>query len=180
MLQSKVRIKQRWTQYCSSLYEEKGCGEEMVKQLELITPPYNGNPNEILYAGVKEAIYKLKKNKSSGIDEITAEMPQAEGEQLAHKIHELCNRAWKEETIPEQWGKAILVPIPKKGDLSDAAKQTKIPNGSTSGRRASRIQKRSKHNTTNPDVQTPSGESKKKWQEVIQLLRRLPESIRYH
>ncbi|CAM4977713.1 unnamed protein product [Rotaria socialis] len=118
MLQSKEHIKQRWTQYCGSLYEDKGGGKEIVKELELITPPYNDNTNEILYAEVKEAIYKLKKNKSPGIDEITAEMLQAGGEQLAYKIHELCNRAWKEETILEQWGKAILVPIPKKGDLS--------------------------------------------------------------
>ncbi|CAF4143408.1 unnamed protein product, partial [Rotaria magnacalcarata] len=121
MLQSKEHIKQRWTQYCGSLYEDKGGGEEIVKELELITPPYNDNTNEILYAEVKEAIYKLKKNKSPGIDEITAEMLQAGGEQLAQKIHELCNRAWKEETIPEQWGKAILVPIPKKGDLSECS-----------------------------------------------------------
>ena len=38
-----------------------------------------------------------------------------------HKIHELCNRAWQETTIPDEWGKSILVPIPKKGDLSDCS-----------------------------------------------------------
>ncbi|CAF4663312.1 unnamed protein product, partial [Rotaria sp. Silwood2] len=50
MLQSKEHIKQRWTEYCGSLYEDKGDGEEMVKELELITPSYEDNPNEILYA----------------------------------------------------------------------------------------------------------------------------------
>ena len=33
-------------------------------------------------------------------------------------MHKLCNKAWEEGTIPEEWGKSILVPIPKKGDLS--------------------------------------------------------------
>ena len=48
-------------------------------------------------------------------------MLQVGGEELVHEIHRLCNRAWKEEIIPEQWGRSILVPIPKKGDLSDCS-----------------------------------------------------------
>jgi hypothetical protein len=39
MLQSKDEIKQRWTQYCSSLYKDPGGGDGMVKELEEITPP---------------------------------------------------------------------------------------------------------------------------------------------
>jgi hypothetical protein len=46
---------------------------------------------------------------------------QAGGEQLARQMHELCNKAWEEGTIPDEWGKSILVPIPKKGDLSDCS-----------------------------------------------------------
>ena len=45
-------------------------------------------------------------------------MLQAGGEQLTRQIHKLCNKAWHEGTIPEEWSKSILVPIPKKGDLS--------------------------------------------------------------
>lgn len=50
---------------------------------------------------MEDAINKLKKNKSPGADRITAEMLQAGGETLKHKIHELCSRAWNEEAIPE-------------------------------------------------------------------------------
>ena len=121
MIQSKEDIMQRWTQYCSALYEDKGGGENMVKELERITPSSEDNSGGILYGEIEDAITKLKKNKSPGTDEITAEMLQAGGEQLVHKIHELCNRAWKEEIIPEQWGRSILVPIPKAGDLSDCS-----------------------------------------------------------
>ena len=48
-------------------------------------------------------------------------MIQAGGVQLVRQIHLLCNKAWNESTIPEEWSKSILVPIPKKGDLSQCA-----------------------------------------------------------
>lgn len=90
----------------------------MVKELEEIAPPNDEDPQDILYAEVEKAIRSLKCHKSPGSDGITAEMLQAGGEQLARQIHKLCNKAWHEGTIPEEWSKSILVPIPKKGDLS--------------------------------------------------------------
>lgn len=70
---------------------------------------------------MEDIINKLKKNKSPGVDGITVEVLQAGGEKLKHKIHELCNRAWSAETIPEQWGRSVLIPIPKKGDLNQCS-----------------------------------------------------------
>ena len=93
----------------------------MVKELEEIAPLQNEDPQDILYSEVQAAIQALKRNKSPGSDGITAEMLQAGGEQLARQIHKLCNKAWHEGTIPEEWGKSILVPIPKKGDLSNCS-----------------------------------------------------------
>ena len=48
-------------------------------------------------------------------------MLQAGGDQLAREIHKLCNKAWHEGMIPEEWGKSILVPIQKKGELSNCS-----------------------------------------------------------
>ena len=121
VLQTKDEIKQRWTEYCSSLYKDPGGGDRMVKELEEIAPFQNEDPQDILYSEVQAAIQALKRNKSPGSDGITAEMLQAGGEQLAREIHKLCNKAWHEGTIPEEWGKSILVPIPKKGDLSNCS-----------------------------------------------------------
>ncbi|CAF2065175.1 unnamed protein product [Rotaria magnacalcarata] len=122
--QSKEDVLQTWTQYCSGLYEDIGGGESFVKDLEDITPPDcddNTNTNNILLSEIENAIDKLKKNKSPGTDGITAEMLQAGGKQLVSNIHELCNRAWKEEAIPDDWGRSILIPIPKKGDLAECS-----------------------------------------------------------
>ena len=121
ILQSQDEIIQQWTKYCSSLYKGHGGGESMARDLEMIAPTSIEEPQNTLYSEVEEAIRTLKRNKSPGSDGITAEMIQAGGEQLIRQIHLLCNKAWNESTIPEEWSKSILVPIPKKGDLSQCA-----------------------------------------------------------
>ena len=79
ILQSNDEIKQRWTQYCFDLYKDHGGGDEVVEELEEITPFIDEDPQDILYAEVQAAIGMLKKNKSPGSDGITAEMLQAGG-----------------------------------------------------------------------------------------------------
>ena len=110
-------------QYCNDLYRDPGGREEVVKTLEEITPhPVNdGDLHEVLYSEIQAAIHSLKKNKSPGSDGITAELLQAGGEQLTSQMHTLCNEAWQEGTIPEDWGKSFQVPLPKKGDLSNCS-----------------------------------------------------------
>ena len=93
----------------------------MVKELEETTPPTNDDSHDILYSEVQNAIHTLKRNKSPGSDGITAEMLQAGGEQLARQMLKLCNKAWDEGTIPEEWSKSILVSLLKKGDLSNCS-----------------------------------------------------------
>ncbi|CAF1682339.1 unnamed protein product, partial [Adineta ricciae] len=120
--QTKQDVIQTWTAYCSKLYQdEHGDNNKIIEELENITPPANDDSNGILYSEVEEAINKLKKHKSPGNDGITAEMLQTGGECLKRKMYELCNRVWEEENIPEQWGRSLLIPIPKKGDLSQCS-----------------------------------------------------------
>ena len=75
----------------------------------------------MLYVEVEAAMYKLKPNKSAGTDEITAEMLQMRAEHMKRRIYELCSRTWKGETIPEEWDRLILIPIPKNGDLRECS-----------------------------------------------------------
>ena len=82
ILQSQNKIIQQWTKYCSSLYKDQGGGNSVAKGLEMITPESTEEPQNILYSEVEEAICTLKRNKSPGSDEITAEMIQGSGEQL--------------------------------------------------------------------------------------------------
>ena len=78
-----------------------------------IAPSVNEDAQDILYSEIEAAIQRLKRNKSQGPDGITAEMLQAGGESLARQIHNLCNKAWHGGIISEDWGKSILIPIPR-------------------------------------------------------------------
>jgi hypothetical protein len=65
---------------------------------------------------VEIGIAKLKKYKSSGSDQILAELIQAEGETLLSAIHKLINSVWNKEELPDQRKESIIVPVHKKGD----------------------------------------------------------------
>lgn len=67
------------------------------------------------YEEVTEAIHKLKPNKSPGDDNIPAELIKAAGPDLWHRLHQIVNRVWDEERVPEDWQMGLLIPIFKKG-----------------------------------------------------------------
>jgi len=37
------------------------------------------------------------------------------------EIHKICEKAWQEGKIPEEWTRSVLVTIPKKGDLTECS-----------------------------------------------------------
>jgi hypothetical protein len=88
-----------------------------VRQTEIHTDePLVPGPSRL---EVKIAIAKLKKYKSSGSDQIPAELIQAGGEILLSQIHKLINSVWNKEELPDQWKEPIIVPIRKKDDKTD-------------------------------------------------------------
>ncbi|BHF71757.1 hypothetical protein SprV_0401481700 [Sparganum proliferum] len=65
---------------------------------------------------VVDAIRKLRNNKAPGGDGIPAEIFKSCVDTLAPWLHEVIERAWRDEVVPDDWGLGILVPILKKGD----------------------------------------------------------------
>ena len=72
-------------------------------------------PSEV---DVERAIRRLKNGKAAGCDEINAEMLKAGGGVLVKWIHRVICLIWREEVIPNDWHKAVVVPFFKKGDKS--------------------------------------------------------------
>jgi len=66
-----------------------------------------------------KAIRKLRKNKAAGLNEIPAELLKQGGEPVAEVLTELFNHIWHAEEIPEEWREGIIIPLPKKGCLSN-------------------------------------------------------------
>ena len=76
---------------------------------------------EPLITEIEWAIKNLKKEKSPGIDNITAEMIQASGEAGIKVYYEMCKKIWNTGKWPTDWKRAVFIPIPKKVDTQDCS-----------------------------------------------------------
>nr|VZI07985.1 unnamed protein product [Spirometra erinaceieuropaei] len=65
---------------------------------------------------VADDIRKLRNNKVSREDGVHAEIFKSCVDTLAPWLHEVIERAWRDEVVPDNWGLGILVTILKKGN----------------------------------------------------------------
>ncbi len=71
---------------------------------------------------VEGAIARLKCGKAAGMDGITAEMLKYGGDFVVERMLLICERAWKYGEVPDDWKKAIIVPLYKgKGSRSECS-----------------------------------------------------------
>ena len=79
-------ILNRWTEYCSELYNYKANGNPSVLNC---TQTDTEDDHPILFREVETAVQSLKKGKSAGVDNIRAVLVQAGGEDLTswHSLH---------------------------------------------------------------------------------------------
>ena len=89
----KSKILERWTEYCSELYNYKLNGD--AKVLETNSSTNDDKENEILMSEIEEAIKSIKKGKSPGIDNIPGELLQAGGEHMTTALFNICNQIWR-------------------------------------------------------------------------------------
>jgi hypothetical protein len=64
---------------------------------------------------------KLRRYKSPGANQISAEIVQAGDNTLRSKIHKPTNYVRNKEELPQQRKESIIVPIYKKGDKTDCS-----------------------------------------------------------
>ena len=113
-------VKQRWKEYFEWLLNvDDGRRAELTESvLGVMNEITNGEP-EISVEDVRKAVKKLKRGKVPGVDGITSEMLKCGGECLLEWLRRVCNVCVLEERVPNDWMRAIIVPIYKgKGDRS--------------------------------------------------------------
>jgi hypothetical protein len=108
-------ILNRWRNYFSRLLNVHNIRD--VRQIEVHTvEPSVLSPSRL---EVEIAIAKLKKYKSPGSDQISAELTQPGGEILLSPIHKLINSVWNKKELPDQRKESTIVSIHKKSDKTD-------------------------------------------------------------
>ena len=69
-------------------------------------------------AEVRTALRQFKSGKAPGPDGLIMELLQADVEVAVRELHPLIRSCWKANSFPESWKSALLIKLPKKGDLS--------------------------------------------------------------
>ncbi|BHF80145.1 hypothetical protein SprV_0702326900 [Sparganum proliferum] len=116
--------KQYWAEIATSMEQASNVGDtrklyQLIRQVSaefLPSPTYAVPCDPPSEEEVVDAIRKLRNNKAPGEDGIPAEIFKSCVETLAPWLHEVIERAWRDEVVPDDWGLGILVPILKKGD----------------------------------------------------------------
>ena len=71
---------------------------------------------------VKWALGSINMIKVSGSDEITAELFQILKDDAVKVLHSICQQIWKMQQWPQDWKRAVFIPIPKKGNTKECSK----------------------------------------------------------
>ena len=113
-LTEEQQILNRWTEYCSELYNHKANG-----YLSVLDCPQTNTEDDhpILRKEVEAAVQLLNKGKSAGIDNIPAELVQAGGEDVIIALTTICNKIWQTGEWPTSWTQSLVITLPKKGNL---------------------------------------------------------------
>ena len=107
-------ILNRWTEYCSELYNHKVKGDPEVLKHPPVT---NIDSHPILWEEVEAAVKSLKPGKSAGVDNIPAELLQAGGQTMIDVLLNICNKIWQTGEWPTPWTQSLVIALPKKGNL---------------------------------------------------------------
>jgi hypothetical protein len=104
LLADSKNILNRWENYFSQLLNVHNISD--IRQMEVHTDePLVPGPSRL---EVETAIAKLKMYKSSGSDQIPAELIQVGGEILLSASHTFINSVWNKEESPDQWKECII------------------------------------------------------------------------
>ena len=79
------QILNRWTEYCSELYNYKANGDPSV-----LNCPHTDTEDDY-----PVLLQSLKKGKSAGVENIPAELVQAGGEDVITASTTICNKIWQ-------------------------------------------------------------------------------------
>ena len=76
---------------------------------------------DILECEVKWALGSITTNKASGGDGIPVELFQILKVDAVNVLHSIWQQIWKTQQWPQEWGRSVFIPIPKKGNAKECS-----------------------------------------------------------
>ena len=76
---------------------------------------------DILDCEVKWALEGITTNKASGGDGIPVALFQILKDDAVKVLHSICQQIWKIQQWPQDWKRAVFIPIPKKGNAKECS-----------------------------------------------------------
>ena len=102
--------KKRWQEYTEELYKTDLHDPDNHDGVITHLKP------DILESEVKWALGSITMNKASGGDGIPAELFQIPKDDNVKVLHSIFQQIWKIQQWPQDWKRAVFIPIPKKGN----------------------------------------------------------------
>ena len=103
----------RWQEYTEELYKkdlhEPDNHNGVITHLE----------PDILECEVKWVLGSITTSKASRDDRIPAELFQTLKDDAVKVLHSICQQIWKTQQWPQDWKRAVFIPIPKKGNAKE-------------------------------------------------------------
>ena len=76
---------------------------------------------DILECEVKWVLESITMNKANGGDRISAELFQILKGNVVKVLHSIWQHIWKTQQWPQDWKRAVCIPIPKKGNAKECS-----------------------------------------------------------
>ena len=108
-------IKKRWQDYTEELYKKDVHDPDIHDGVITHLEP------DILGCEVKWTLGNITTNKSSGGDQIPAELFQILKDGAVKVLHTICQQIWKTQQWPQDWKRAVFIPIPKNGNAKECS-----------------------------------------------------------
>src|SRR6218665_2906191 len=120
LLTEPEEIQRRWQEYTETLYDKdvKPKLEDMEVEEENEVSLEAQGPS-LLESEIRMAIKEMKSKKSTGIDNISAEMIKSLGEKATEELVLLCKHMYNKGEWPDDFSKSIVVPIEKKANATE-------------------------------------------------------------
>ena len=77
--------------------------------------------SDILECEVKQDLESITTNKASGDDGIPVELFQTLKDNAVKVLDSICQQIWKTQQWPQDWKRAVFIPIPKKGNAKECS-----------------------------------------------------------